>query len=64
MTQTQRSRPNPVRTLRRRLADEGVSFRGLLDEICEQPAEELLVTGGRLPGPATRTHDHMIGWRP
>ena len=34
------------RTLRRRLADEGVSFRGLLDEIREQLAEELLVTGG------------------
>jgi AraC-like DNA-binding protein len=34
------------RTLRRRLADEGVSFRGLLDEIREQFAEELLVTGG------------------
>ncbi len=34
------------RTLLRRLADEGVSFRGLLDEIREQLAEELLVTGG------------------
>ena len=34
------------RTLRRRLAGEGVSFRGLLDEIREQLAEELLVTGG------------------
>jgi AraC-like DNA-binding protein len=34
------------RTLRRRLAKEGVSFRGLLDEIREQIAEELLVTGG------------------
>jgi AraC-like DNA-binding protein len=34
------------RTLRRRLTDEGVSFRGLLDEIREQLAEELLVTGG------------------
>lgn len=34
------------RTLRRRLSDEGVSFRGLLDEIREQFAEELLVTGG------------------
>jgi len=34
------------RTLRRRLADEGVSFRGLLDEIREQIAEELLVTSG------------------
>ena len=34
------------RTLRRRLAEEGVSFRGLLDEIREQVAEELLVTGG------------------
>lgn len=34
------------RTLRRRLAEEGVSFRGLLDEIREQIAEELLVTGG------------------
>jgi AraC-like DNA-binding protein len=34
------------RTLRRRLAGEGVSFRGLLDEVREQLAEELLVTGG------------------
>jgi AraC-like DNA-binding protein len=34
------------RTLRRRLAEEGVSFRGLLDEIREQLAEELLITGG------------------
>ncbi len=34
------------RTLRRRLAREGVSFRGLLEEIREQLAEELLVTGG------------------
>src|SRR5882757_4907437 len=34
------------RTLRRKLADEGVSFRGLLEEIREQLAEELLVTGG------------------
>jgi len=34
------------RTLRRRLADEGVSFRALLDEIREQLAEELLITGG------------------
>src|SRR5439155_14958410 len=34
------------RTLRRRLADEGVSFRGLLDEIRAQIAEELLVSGG------------------
>lgn len=34
------------RTLRRRLAEEGVSFRGLLDEIREQLAEELLLTGG------------------
>ena len=34
------------RTLRRRLASEGVSFRALLDEIREQLAEELLVTGG------------------
>jgi AraC-like DNA-binding protein len=34
------------RTLRRRLADEGVSFRGLLDEIREQLAAELLITGG------------------
>jgi AraC-like DNA-binding protein len=34
------------RTLRRRLAGEGASFRGLLDEIREQFAEELLVTGG------------------
>jgi AraC-like DNA-binding protein len=30
------------RTLRRRLAEEGLSFRGLLDEIREQIAEELL----------------------
>jgi len=34
------------RTLRRKLADEGVSFRGLLDEIRERLAEELLVAGG------------------
>jgi AraC-like DNA-binding protein len=34
------------RTLRRRLAGEGVSFRALLDEIREQLAEELLVRGG------------------
>jgi AraC-like DNA-binding protein len=34
------------RTLRRRLAEEGVTFRGLLDEIREQLAEEFLVTGG------------------
>lgn len=34
------------RTLRRRLAEEGVSFRGLLDEIRERLAEEMLVTGG------------------
>ncbi|WP_406861476.1 AraC family transcriptional regulator [Streptomyces sp. HUAS MG47] len=34
------------RTLRRRLAGEGVSFRGLLDGIREQLAEELLVDGG------------------
>ena len=33
------------RTLRRRLAAEGVTFRGLLDEIREQLAEEFLVTG-------------------
>jgi len=33
------------RTLRRRLADEGVTFRGLLVEIREQLAEEFLVTG-------------------
>ena len=36
------------RTLRRRLAAEDVSFRGLLDEIREQLAEEFLVTG-RMP---------------
>jgi AraC-like DNA-binding protein len=36
------------RTLRRRLAEEGVSFRRLLDEIREQLAEELLVSA-RLP---------------
>ncbi len=34
------------RTLRRRLAEEGVTFRGLLDEIREQLAEEFLITGG------------------
>jgi AraC-like DNA-binding protein len=34
------------RTLRRRLSDEGVSFRGLLDEIREQLAEGFLITGG------------------
>jgi AraC-like DNA-binding protein len=34
------------RTLRRRLAEEGVTFRGLLDEIREQLAEEFLMTGG------------------
>ena len=34
------------RTLRRRLAEEGLWFRGLLDEIREQLAEELLITGG------------------
>ncbi len=34
------------RTLQRRLADEGTSFRALLDEVREQLAEELLVTGG------------------
>jgi len=34
------------RTLRRRLAADGVTFRGLLDEIREQLAEEFLVTGG------------------
>ena len=34
------------RTLRRRLAEEGVTFRGLLDEMREQLAEEFLVTGG------------------
>lgn len=34
------------RTLRRRLAEEGVTFHGLLDEIREQLAEEFLVTGG------------------
>ena len=34
------------RTLRRRLAEEGVTFRGLLDEIREQLAEEYLITGG------------------
>ncbi|TVZ03546.1 AraC family transcriptional regulator [Trebonia kvetii] len=36
------------RTLRRRLAGEGVTLRGLLDEIREQLAEEFLVTG-RMP---------------
>jgi AraC-like DNA-binding protein len=36
------------RTLRRRLAADGVTFRGLLDEIREQLAEEFLVTG-RMP---------------
>ena len=34
------------RTLRRRLAADGVTFRGLLDEIRAQLAEEFLVTGG------------------
>ena len=34
------------RTLRHRLAAEGTSFRDLLDEVREQLAEELLVTGG------------------
>jgi AraC-like DNA-binding protein len=34
------------RTLRRRLANEGVSVRSLLDEIREQLAEELLISGG------------------
>ena len=33
------------RTLRRRLADEGASFRGLADEVREALAEELLATG-------------------
>jgi AraC-like DNA-binding protein len=35
------------RTLRRRLAAEGVCFHALLDEVSEQLAEELLI-GGRL----------------
>lgn len=34
------------RTFQRRLANEGTSFRSLLDEVREQLAEELLVTGG------------------
>lgn len=34
------------RTLRRRLDDEGTSFRALVDEVREQLATELLVTGG------------------
>lgn len=34
------------RTLQRRLADEGTSFRLLLDEVRERLAEELLVVGG------------------
>ncbi|MFF0750455.1 AraC family transcriptional regulator [Streptomyces sp. NPDC004267] len=34
------------RTLRRRLAEEGVSFRGLLDAVRERLAVELLVTAG------------------
>lgn len=34
------------RTLRRKLAGEGVTLRGLQDEIREQLAEEFLVTGG------------------
>jgi len=38
------------RTLRRRLADEGTTFRCLLDEIREQLAEELLVTAGLTVG--------------
>ena len=36
------------RTLRRRLAEEGATFRGLLDEVRDQLAEEFLVTGGML----------------
>ncbi len=36
------------RSLRRRLDDEGTSYRGLVDEVREQLATELLVTG-RLP---------------
>lgn len=34
------------RTLQRRLQQDGTSFRALLDEVREQLAEELLVTGG------------------
>jgi AraC-like DNA-binding protein len=34
------------RTLRRRLAEEGTSFRGLLDELRESLADQLLVVGG------------------
>jgi AraC-like DNA-binding protein len=34
------------RTMRRRLAEEGMTFRGLLDEIREQLAEEFLMTSG------------------
>jgi AraC-like DNA-binding protein len=33
------------RTLRRRLAEEGVSYRGLLDEVRGQLAQELLADG-------------------
>ena len=35
-----------VRTLQRRLADEGTTYRALLDEVREQLAAELLVSGG------------------
>lgn len=35
-----------ARTLRRRLAEEGTSYRGLVDEVRETLAEELLRTGG------------------
>ncbi|MFD3427239.1 AraC family transcriptional regulator [Nocardia fluminea] len=34
------------RTLRKRLAAEGTSFRGLLDEVREHVAEQLLITAG------------------
>lgn len=39
-----------VRTLQRRLAHEGTTFRALLDEVREQLAEELLVSGGLTVG--------------
>jgi AraC-like DNA-binding protein len=43
-----------ARTLQRRLADEGTSYRALLDEVREQLAEELLSTGGLTVGEVAR----------
>lgn len=43
-----------ARTLQRRLAEEGTSFRALLDEVREQLAQELLVTGGLTVGEVAR----------